>query len=239
MDTLKIPIEYGGMNVPDIQSLIDAARIRWIKKITDDQTPLIWRNLAIHMMNRACDSNIGLNIFRHPERKVVQTRNPHLRHWLFVLKAWRRLEGQGITAPKTLDEIRSIHLTEIDAKIGKQLTKHNYNTIDDILAPETTIDEPKYIASTQLVKCAGQRAVTAKTYQELINKLPTETTIPDHIMDSKQLGNNLQGDRTIFKTKEKQKIERQRKNTCSTCHKTKSKGTKTKCSRGSICDHLR
>ena len=46
LETLKLPIEYGGINVPNIQYLIDAARIRWIKKLVDDQTPVIWRELG-------------------------------------------------------------------------------------------------------------------------------------------------------------------------------------------------
>ena len=185
LDTLKLPIEYGGMNVPNIQCLIDAARIRWIKKLVDDQTPVIWRELGVHMLNIACDSIMGTSILRQSERKTTFTRNPRHRHWLSVLRAWRRLEGKGSISPKTLDEIKSIHLTEIDAKIGKQLAKHNYNTIKDLLSPETSIIEPRYLTREQLVKRPRHNLVSAKTYQELIDKLPKETTTPTHVMDPK------------------------------------------------------
>ena len=184
LETLKLPIEYGGMNVPNIRFLTDAARIRWIKKMVDDQTPVIWRNLAIHMLNTACDTTMGTNILRHSEMKVTHTRNPHLQHWLWVLKAWRRLEGQGNRETKTLDEVKAAHLTEIDPKVGKQLARHGYNTIQDIIAPDTSLKEPKYVTRAQLVKRPGHNMVSAKTYQEFVEKLPKETAIPTHIMDS-------------------------------------------------------
>ena len=185
LETLKLPIEYGGMNVPNIQNLIDAARIRWIKKLVDDQTPVIWRELGVHMLDIACDSIMGTRILRHPEKKITFTRNPRHRHWLSVIRSWKRLEGQGSVSPKTLDEIKSIHLTEIDAKIGKQLARHNYNTIKDLLSPETNFDEPRYLTREQLVRCPGHRLISEKTYLELIEKLPKEATTPTHIMDPK------------------------------------------------------
>src|SRR3984957_12215421 len=184
LETLKLPIEYGGMNVPNIRFLTDAARIRWIKKMVDGQTPVIWRNLAIHMLNTACDTTMGTNILRHSEMKVTHTRNPHLQHWLWVLKAWRRLEGQGNRETKTLDEVKAAHLTEIVHKVGKQLARHGYNTIQDIIAPDTSLKEPKYVTRAQLVKRQGHNMVSAKTYQEFVEKLPKETAIPTHIMDS-------------------------------------------------------
>jgi hypothetical protein len=46
------------------------------------------------------------------------------------------LEGQGKTAPKTLQEMKSTYLTEYDLKVGKQLARHNYNTLGDIMALE-------------------------------------------------------------------------------------------------------
>ena len=70
-------------------------------------------------------------------------------------------------------------------RVGKQLARHKYNTIEDILAPETNMNEPKYITREQLVKRPGHNLVSAKTYQELIDKLPTETTTPTHVMDPK------------------------------------------------------
>ena len=210
LETLKLPIEYGGINVPNIQYLIDAARIRWIKKLVDDQTPVIWRELGMHMLNIACDSTMGTNILRHPERKVTFTRNPRHRHWLSVLRAWRRLEGQGSISPKTLDEIKSIHLTEIDAKIGKQLAKHNYNTIKDLLSPETNIIEPRYLTREQLVKCSGYNLVSKKTYQELIEKLPKETTIPTHIIDPKDPDTVYKvTEKTYERPREKQETKKQ------------------------------
>ena len=182
LDTLKLPIEYGGMSVPNIKYLTDAARIRWIKKLVDDQTPVIWRELAVHMLDRACDTTIGTNIFRHPEMKVVHTRNPHLQHWLWALKAWRRLEGQGSTTPSSLDEFRSMHLTEFNLKVGKLLARHGYNTVNDILAPDASLTEPKYISRTQLVKNPKHNLASASTYQGLVDLLPKETTIPSNFM---------------------------------------------------------
>ena len=182
LDTLKMPIEYGGMSVPNIKYLTDAARIRWIKKLVDDQTPVIWRELAVHMLDRACDTTIGTNIFRHPEMKVVHTRNPHLQHWLWALKAWRRLEGQGSTTPRSLDEFRPMHLTEFNLKVGKLLARHGYNTVNDILAPDTSLTEPKYISRTQLVKSPKHNLASASTYQGLVDLLPKEATIPSNFM---------------------------------------------------------
>ena len=69
LDTLKLPIEYGGMNIPNIKCLTDAARIRWVKKLVDNQTFVIWRELVVHMLNRACNTTIGTNILRHPDGK--------------------------------------------------------------------------------------------------------------------------------------------------------------------------
>ena len=119
------------------------------------------------------------------------------------------MEGQGSVSPKTLDEIKSIHLTEIDAKIGKQLARHNYNTIKDLLSSETNVNEPRYLTRKQLVRCPGYNLVSKKTYQELIDKLPKETTTPTHIMDPKDPENSLQSNRRhICKTKKKQKIKK-------------------------------
>ena len=96
--------------------------------------------------------------------------------------------------PKTLDEIRSMYLTEIDPKIGKQLARHNYNTIEDILAPETSINEPKYLTRKQLVKCPGHNLVSAKAYQELIDKLPRRNNHTHTHHGSQRSKHNLQGD---------------------------------------------
>ena len=44
--------------------------------MVDDQTPVIWRTLATHMINISCKITMGTNIFRHPEIKVAHTRRP-------------------------------------------------------------------------------------------------------------------------------------------------------------------
>ena len=181
--TLQLPLEHGGLDVPNIRDLTDAARIRWVKKLVDDQTPVIWRTLATHMLNISCKVTMGTNIFRHPEIKVAHVRDQHIQHWILVLEAWRRLEGQGITGPKTLDEIRSTHLAEYDPKVGKQLARHGYNTIGDLLTPESDITTPKYLGRTQLVKNPKHNLMSTKPYNEFIERLPKETTVPKEFAD--------------------------------------------------------
>ena len=183
LSTLQLPLEHGGLDVPNIRDLTDAARIRWVKKLVDDQTPVIWRTLATHMLNVSCKVTIGTNIFRHPEIKVAHVRDQHMQHWILVLEAWRRLEGQGITIPKTLDEIRSTHLAEYDSKAGKQLARHGYNTIGDMLAPESNSTTPKYLTRTQLTKNPKHNLMSAKPYNEFIEQLPRETTVPKEFAD--------------------------------------------------------
>ena len=184
LKTLQLPLEHGGLEVPNIRSLTDAARIRWVKKLTDDQTPVIWRTLATHMLNESCKTTIGTNIFRHPEIKVTHSHNAHLQHWILVLEAWRRLEGKGSTVPTTLDEIKSTHLVEYDPKVGKQLARHGYNTIGDILTTESSSTTPKYLSKMQLVKKPKHNLMSAKPYNEFVELLPKETTIPKNFIDS-------------------------------------------------------
>ena len=181
--TLQLPLEHGGLDVPNIRDLTDAARIRWVKKLVDDQTPVIWRTLATHMLNISCKVMMGTNIFRHPEIKVAHSHNPHLKHWILVLEAWRRLEGQGTTIPKTLDEIRSTHLAEYDQKVGKQLARHGYNTIGDLLTPDSDITRPKYLGRNQLIKNPKHNLATTGPYNAFIELLPKEAIVPTDFAD--------------------------------------------------------
>jgi hypothetical protein len=87
-----------------------------------------------------------------------------------------------MSVSKALDEIKSIHISEINRKMGKRLAKLDYNTIGDILAPETNMKEPKYLKKEQVVKDTKHRPMKADEYQELIDKLPTETDIPTHTL---------------------------------------------------------
>ena len=135
------------------------------------------------MLNISCKVTMGTNIFRHPEIKVAHVRDQHMQHWILVLEAWRRLEGQGITIPKTLDEIRSTHIAEYDPKVGKQLARHGYNTIGDILAPESNLTTPRYLNRTQLAKNPKHNLMSAKPYNEFIERLPKETTVPKEFAD--------------------------------------------------------
>ena len=170
---------------------------------------------------------MGTRILRHPEKKITLTRNPRHRHWLSVIRSWKRLDGQGSVSPKTLDEIKSIHLTEIDAKIGKQLARHNYNTIKDLLSPETNFNEPRYLTRKQLVRCPGHRLISEKTYLELIEKLPEGSNHTHTHHGSQRSKHHLQGEwRFICKTKKEQETERQQgKDTHSSQPKTQTKGT--------------
>ena len=224
--------------------MTDAARIRWIKKLVDDQTPVIWRELAVHMLDRACDTTIGTNIFRHPEMKVVHTRNPHLQHWLWALKAWRRLEGQGSTTPSSLDELRSMHLTEFNLKLGKLLARHGYNTVNDILAPDASLTEPKYISRTQLVKNPKHNLASASTYQGLVDLLPKETTIPPNFMspdDPCTIYRVIEGaPETATKSQTRKRTRRYSKGKTHIPHKPcpKTKVQKIASPWGSLCDSL-
>ena len=106
-----------------------------------------------------------------------------------------------------------MYLTEIDPKIGKQLARHNYNTIEDLLAPETNFNEPKYLTRKQLVKCPGHNLVSEKAYQELIDKLPEETSTPTHIMDPKDPCTIYKVIEDHMQAKKKQETEEQGKDT--------------------------
>ena len=75
-----------------------------------------------------------------------------------------------------------MHLTEFNLKVGKLLARHGYNTVNDILAPDASLTEPKYISRTQLVKNPKHNLASASTYQGLVDLLPKETTIPSNFM---------------------------------------------------------
>ena len=91
--------------------------------------------------------------------------------------------GTGSTTPRSLDEFRSMHLTEFDPKVGKQLARHGYNTVNDILAPDASPTEPKYISRAQIVKNPKHNLVSASTYKGLAELLPKKTDTPSNSMN--------------------------------------------------------
>ena len=73
---------------------------------------------------------------------------------------------------------------EYDPKVGKQLARHGYNTIGDILTTESSSTTPKYLSKMQLVKKPKHNLMSAKPYNEFVGLLPKETTIPKNFIDS-------------------------------------------------------
>ena len=180
LETALLPYELGGLEAPNLDAIIKAARISWIKNLLDPENPAEWKLMALHELDKISKTpDMGINVLLHPK---LLPKNKNLDFWAENLSSFFKCEGkaapidasQDVTISKLLQTDLAKISDNIKAFVNKGITQ--IKQLIDHVDPQGNI---VYMTHSDLKKNHKlKRNVLTRQYDELLNKLPKKVVPP-------------------------------------------------------------
>ena len=106
---VQLPIWRGGLGVLDIDTQLNALRIKWIRRLFSSHDAL-WKDLMLYRLNLNLKSNQGLALFRQ-NQIFRSTRHSNLQKdnnediFIQMLNAWLNFTNNTFPPPMSIEEI--------------------------------------------------------------------------------------------------------------------------------------